>query len=145
MEAFLKEQLKKVEAEIQQLIIDRGRASIETVGSYEIMIERKKKELLRLTAEIEESQHGTNNIQRDDKPNNEAAKTKVKNFIKKSQTEKAIELMLETWPDASSIQVINGNFYRIKNENNMGIMRNDDYQTESNKINYRLLSILKDL
>ncbi|MGB0863344.1 MAG: hypothetical protein ACPG19_10795 [Saprospiraceae bacterium] len=143
MIAFLNEQLAKVEAEIEQFIINRGRASIETVGSYEIMIERKKEERLKLLTEIEELQNPT--FSKSSKPKVNPNFTKIKQLIQKNKTEQAIDIMLETWSDDEAIPVLSARFHGVKRENRIGILSHSQYQLASNQINHSLLSILQDI
>lgn len=50
----LRQQFIKIEAELQQLYKDRLRCSIETIGSYDIAIERKKQDLKKIETDIAE-------------------------------------------------------------------------------------------
>lgn len=134
---FLKEQKSKIEEELKQLYIDRARSSIETEGSYDIMIGRKKKELSNLNQEIKELE---------DKQPTEITNPnlEIKTLIAKGKIEEAIQKLMVSSRDDQLI-MLSARYNQIKNQNNSGIITHDNFTIEINKITNSLLSILNDL
>ena len=138
MKEFLKEQKSKIEEELKQLYLDRARSSIETEGSYDIMIDRKKRELNKLINELD----GNKNTEM--KSGSIDSRIEIKTLIAKGKIEEAIQKLMNISGDNQLI-MLSARYNRIKTQNNSGTISQADSSIELNKITNSLLSILNDL
>ena len=138
MKEFLKEQKSKIEEELKQLYLDRARSSIETEGSYDIMIDRKKRELNKLINELD----GNKNTEM--KSGSIDSRIEIKTLLAKGKIEEAIQKLMNISGDNQLI-MLSARYNRIKTQNNSGTISQADSSIELNKITNSLLSILNDL
>lgn len=138
MKEFLKEQISKIEEELKQLYINRARSSIETEGSYDIMIDRKKKELNKLIIDLDGNKN-TEIIS-----NGIDSRVEIKTLIAKGKIEEAIQKLMNSYGDDQLI-MLSARYNQIKNQNNSGTISQANFSIELNKITNSLLSILNDL
>ena len=141
MKAFLTEQIAKIEEELKQLFIDRARSGIETEGSYDIMIDRKKKELHKLNNEINDLGNNQNPEIKSDKI---SPTIEIKTLIANGKIEEAIKKLMDSSGDDQLI-LLSARYNRIKKQNNSGTINHANFSIELNKITNSLLSILNDL
>jgi len=138
MEEFLKERKAKIEEELRQLYIDRGRCSIETEGSYDIMIDRKKRELNKLNSHLDSS-----SAKIEIKPDDVDFRAEIKNLIAEGEIKEAIQKLMNNSEDNQLI-MLSARYNRVEKQNNSGIITQDNFSIELNKITNSLLSILND-
>ena len=136
---FLKEQLANVEEELKQLYIDRSRAGVETVGSYEIMIDRKGKERQKLIDDIKRESGKAN--QTSTLPKAGTSKAEIINLISNGKLKKAINAMLEQGIE-NDVVLLSSRYNSITKQMNGGIISSEKYQIEINRITNSLLAIL---
>jgi len=143
--AFLKEQLLKTQEDLKKLFIQRGKASIETVGSYDIMIERKKEEIEKLEKDIKEwEKKATDSApSKDNPPSSNSLKDDIGELIEKGRIKEAIEKM-KTFSKENGLILISGRYNRVIEQNNLGTISQTDYNIEMNRITNSLLSMLND-
>ncbi len=138
---FLKQQLSNVEKELKQLYVERSRSGVETTGSYENMIDRKKKERHKLMEEIKEAESissPVNNNNSKSSPN----KDEIKSLIQKGKIEDVLDKMLQLDSNSNDLMLLSSRYSRLKSDNNRGILNSNSYSIELNKITNSLLSLL---
>lgn len=145
---FLKKQLNNIEEELKQLYLNRARAGVETVGSYENMIASKKAERKRLLDEIIELE-GTNTTASTANTSNNAeqivvSKQRIRNLVANGKLNEALEAMQAQWDD-SSITLLAARLSSANRDKNKGIISRVDYDLSINSIVNSILEILKDL
>jgi len=138
MKEFLEGQKSKIEEELKQLYIDRGRAGVETEGSYDNIIGRKKRELAKLVNDLD----GAGNTET--RAGHINSKTDITSLIAQDKIEEAIQKLMNSTGDNQLILLF-GRYNRIKKQNDSGTISQADYSIEINKITNSLLSILNDL
>lgn len=135
---FFKEQLFKITQEIKQLYEQRAKCSIETVGSYDIMIERKKSEYQKIEQEIVEwnKDAGANILIN---PQN------ITMLIVRNKIPDAIRLLLNKGGDNITLNVILANFNHLEGQKHQRVISDEYYGLEHRKMTLSLLEILKKL
>lgn len=138
MKEFLEKQKTKIEEELKQLYIDRARSGVETIGSYDIMIDRKKTELNKIISDLD----GTKNAAIVSSSTD--YRIEIKSLIAKGKIDKAIQKLMDNSKD-DQIIMLSARYNRIKSQNNSGTISQANFSIELNKITNSLLGILNDL
>ena len=148
---FFKEQIRKVEDELKGLYAERSNAGIETEGGYDNIIARKKRELDKLSKELEElKSESINGSQSEESLGSKSTKLSQKqkdeitSLIQRAELEKAINRLLQIVQKSVIIQ-LSGRFHKLKQQNLTGVISSSEYHSSTNKITLDLLNILNDL
>ena len=137
MKEFLEEQKSKIEEELKQLYKDRARSSVETEGSYDIMIDRKKRELAKIINDLDgssDSEIKTIDID---------LKNKIKSLIVHGKIKEAIESLMNI-SQSDQLILLSSRYNRIQNQYNSELISQANFSIQLNKIANSLLSILKE-
>lgn len=139
---FLKEQLLKTQEDLKKFYIQRGKASIETVGSYDIMIERKTEEIEKLEQDIKAIENKSDSVTTTSK-SVKNPKEHIETLIEKGKIKEAIEEM-KTFSKENGLILLAGRYNRVVQQNNLNTISQTDYNIEMNRITNSLLSMLND-
>lgn len=142
---FLQEQVRVIDEELKKLYVDRSRCSIETVGSYDIMIDRKKEARTKLLKEIEELKNNVSNNSNQSSSNKKTPKQLITKLISDGEIPEAIKELEAIGCDENTLVLILSRYNRNRKSYDSGTIALHEYEIELNKIGNSLLNLLNGL
>ena len=138
MIAFFQKQIAQVEKDLMQLYEDRARCGIETIGSYEIMIERKKKERLRLMQELEELRSSESNGKAQ---LSDADRSAIEKSVSKGRLQEAIDKLSKCSAD-TRVTGLSTQLSLITSQQIKGTLSASEQMQALNKLTDNILTLL---